>query len=96
MHQVLQSARLLELVGVLSVENLKQDLLHVRLIGLILHYLTELNSIDLGRHKPLYFVKKALLLRKDRLERCGYLRCEQDLVNCFAATVKVKIVLIIL
>ena len=57
MHQVLQATRLLELVGVLSVKYLKQNLLHVRLIGLILHYLTELDSIDLGRHKPLYFVE---------------------------------------
>ena len=62
MHQVLQSARLLELVGVLSVKYLKQDLLHICLIGLILHYLTELDPIDLCRHKPLYFVQKALLL----------------------------------
>ena len=87
MHQVLQAARLLELVGVLGVENLKQDLLHVRLIGLILHDLTELDPIDFGRHQPLYFVEKALLLGKDRLERGGYLGCEQDLVHGLAAVI---------
>ena len=66
-HQVLQATGLLQLISILGIENLKQNLLHVRLISLILHDLTELYPINFGRHKPLYLVQKALLLGKDRL-----------------------------
>ena len=47
LHQVLQAARLLKVIGVLRIENLKEDLLDVGLIGLVLD--------DLAEFYPVYF-----------------------------------------
>ena len=60
---MLQAIGLLEVIGILRVHDLEQNLLHVRLISLILNDLTELNSIDFCGNKPLYLIEKVLLLR---------------------------------
>ena len=46
-HQVLQTARLLEVISVFCIENLEEDLLNVGLIRLVLD--------DLAEFYPVYF-----------------------------------------
>ena len=48
LHQVLQTIGLLKIIGILCIDNLEQNLLNIGLIGFILHYLTELDSVDLS------------------------------------------------
>ena len=61
-HQVLQPARLLQIARILRIHYLKEDLLHVSLIGLVLNDLGELYAVYFGRDEALHFVEKALLL----------------------------------
>ena len=59
---MLQAIRLLEIIRVLSIDNLEQNLLYIGLISLILNDLTELNAINFCRNEPLHLIKQALLL----------------------------------
>ena len=47
LHQILQTIGLLKIIGILGIDNLEQNLLYIGLVGLILHYLTKLDSVDL-------------------------------------------------
>ena len=84
-HQVLQPARLLQIACILRIHYLKQDLLHVSLIGLVLNDLGELYAVDFGCNEALHFVEKALLLGQDWLQSCGDLRGHQGMVNVLEA-----------
>ena len=46
-----------------------------------MHDLAELNSVDFGRYESLNLIKETLLLRKYRLQSCGYLRGHEMLVD---------------
>ena len=59
---MLQAIRLLEIIRVLSIDNLEQNLLYIGLISLILNDLTELNTINFCRNEPFHLIKQALLL----------------------------------
>ena len=57
LHQVLEAAGSLQIVGVFRIYDFKQDFLDVRLVRLVLHDLAELNSINFGRHEALKLIE---------------------------------------
>ena len=84
-HKVLQAARLLQIACILRIDYLKQDLLHVSLVGLVLNDLRELYAVNFSCNEALHFVEKALLLGQNRLQSCSDLRGHQSMVHVFEA-----------
>lgn len=73
---------MLKIVGIFGVDDLEEDLLHVCLVGLVLHDLAELNAVHLGRDQPLHLIEKVLLLTQDGLQGGGDLGGHESLVSC--------------
>ena len=53
-----------------------------------MHYLAEFNPVDFGRYESLNLIKETLLLRKYRLQSCGYLRGHEMLVDILVHAAK--------
>ena len=64
----------MEVVGILGVDDLEEYLLDISLVGLILHDLAELDSVNFCRNESLHFIEETFLLGEDWLEYGGDLR----------------------
>jgi len=80
-HQVLQSPRLLQVLRILRIDDLKKNLLDVRLIRLVLDDLAEFYSVHFGGDESLKLVEKTLLLRQNGLQGGRYLRGDKDVIG---------------